>query len=256
MHSPVPATSFRDSQLSHRERLVSAAISLVLCVLLGVMLVNMGAFGPPGNKRGPNLVAVDIRPQSAEKAPQRAPTARSAESPAVAPVPVTVPVPVPTSTPPPPFKLIPLTRDELASADIGRMPKRGPAAGSQGPADESGASGATGGGPGGAQLYNAEWYREPTHAELAGYMTGKVARRGDWAIIACRTIDHFHVEDCREMGESPPGSGLARALRQAAWQFLVRPPRVGGKAMVGSWVRIRFDFSRTPEREGADEAQP
>jgi hypothetical protein len=137
---------------------------------------------------------------------------------------------------PPAF--INLSKEEFAAADIGKMPKRA-SGGSQ--SNNSGTAYGPGEGPGGSKLYNAEWYREPSDAEMATYMPHRDVS-GGWAIIACRTEERYHVTDCRELGESPPGSGLSRALRQAAWQFLVRPPRIDGKPVIGAWVRIRFDF--------------
>lgn len=115
---------------------------------------------------------------------------------------------------------------------------------------DSGSAYGPGEGPGGERLFNAEWYREPRDAELSPYMPHTGAPPGSWAEIACKTVPAYHVENCRPLGESPVGSGLARALRLASWQFLVRPPRVGGRTMVGAWVRIHFTFvERKSKRE-------
>ncbi|HEX8447468.1 MAG TPA: hypothetical protein VF649_12750, partial [Sphingomonas sp.] len=147
--------------------------------------------------------------------------------------------------------LIEVNRDVFAAADIGAMPRRsadrpttsGSGGGSgTGTGEAAGAGDAVGEGPGGERLYNADWYSRPTRAELATYLPRGNGQPG-WGMIACRTIPNFRVDQCQELGDSPAGSGLARALRQAAWQFRVRPPRIGGKSMVGAWVRIRFDFT-------------
>lgn len=98
----------------------------------------------------------------------------------------------------------------------------------------------------GKTLYAAEWHREPTDAELAYYLPKTGVPRGSWALIACRTVANFRVEDCQEMGDSRAGSGLARAIRNAAWQFRVRPPRVDGQYKIGEWVQIRIDFTEPP----------
>jgi len=216
------------------------------------MLVRMGAFAPNAPTSGSRLVAVDVSEHDADRprAAQRTAAHRAAAASATAPV--VVPPPTPTETPLPALNLIPLTREQMASADIGRMPRRGPAAGPPGQADGPAGGSDGGDGPGGVHLYAAEWVREPTHAELATYINRAASAPGSWAMIACRTVERFHVEDCRELAESPPGSGLARGLRQAAWQFLVRPPRVSGRTMVGTWVRIRFDFGRAEAGDGQE----
>lgn len=108
----------------------------------------------------------------------------------------------------------------------------------------------------GKTLYAAEWFREPTDAELAFYLPKTGVPAGSWALIACRTVIGFRVEDCQEMGDSRPGSGLARAIRNAAWQFRVRPPRVGGEYKVGEWVQIRIDFTAPPPREAVEPVGP
>ncbi|WP_260583134.1 hypothetical protein [Sphingopyxis sp. PET50] len=96
--------------------------------------------------------------------------------------------------------------------------------------------------PNGEALYAAAWYREPSDDELRGYLS--TASGPGWGLIACRTAPDYRVEDCVGLDEYPNGSQINRAVLAAAWQFKVRPPRVGGKSLVGSWVRIRIDYNR------------
>lgn len=166
-------------------------------------------------------------------------------------VPVEQPQVKPTPVEPPKVVLpfLELSRAQMASADIGKMPRKAAdaGAGAAGQGDGKAAAG-PGEGPGGVQLYEAEWYRRPTHAELAGYMPPGTPADG-WGLVACRTIENYQVDNCQALGESPLGSGFARAVRQAAWQFRVLPPRVNGKPMIGSWVRIRIDYRQKLARQ-------
>lgn len=98
----------------------------------------------------------------------------------------------------------------------------------------------SGSGPNGEALYAASWYREPYKDELDGYLS--TATGPGWGLIACRTAADFRVEDCIGIDEYPAGSNMNRAILAAAWQFKVRPPRVGGEPRIGEWVRIRIDY--------------
>ena len=223
----------------------AGVLGLVVLVELAVLLLVL-AFG--GARVRDQIAA--MAPISINFIPNPAPEPSPRERRRAAPVAQqpTPPVPVPPRpvTPPPvtpkaALPYIPLSKLELAAGDIATL---GTAGGAPAAADSSSASSSAqvGEGPGGVALYNAEWVREPSNAELKTYLPREIPA-GAWALIACRTMAHNQVENCAQLGESPRGSGLSKAIRLAAWQFKIRPPRIDGKPMVGSWVRIRIDFS-------------
>ena len=233
---------------SRRGRSVSVALALATSLAMLALLISMGRFTMPGKDGGARLVAIALSGPKGEKEraqahkAQQVKVATAQQAMAAPKIPPHVVVPAEQHYEMPPG-FIHMSRADFAAADIGRMRRADAGAASADASDAAGGGQGAAQGPGGARLYNAEWYREPSRAELAGYIPpGHGA--GEWATIACRTVEKFHVEDCQELDESPRGSGMARALRQAAWQFLVRPPRVDGKSQVGTWVRIHFDFTK------------
>ena len=218
--------------------MASLGLTMAMFALIVFILLRMAAWHAGPGAGAEKLVAVRLSAQSADAHKQQVKAkARQAAPQARLPNPTPQPSPQPVV---PPLHIIKLSRAEYAASDISKMSQQ--PAGDSSASQDSGAAAGPGEGPGGAHLYNAEWFREPTHAEMVTYMPVGGGPPGSWGMIACRTIEHNHVEDCRELAESPAGSGLARALRRASWQFLVRPPRVDGRKLIGSWVRIRFDF--------------
>jgi protein TonB len=105
--------------------------------------------------------------------------------------------------------------------------------------------------PNGEPLYAARWYREPGQ-EFWGYLSA--ASPGS-ALMACRTIANFEVADCVPLGETA-GSQLARSILAGAGVLRVRPPRLGGRSLVGAWVRIRIDYTIVHVPAGPGPARP
>jgi len=242
----------RPSYADKRSRPIAVALSIAILVLMFGALIQMGWIDLDRGQSGKGaLVSVNL--DKGEKASQKpkAEASHSQKSAAAAAPPqhTTPPPAIPVATPSPSF--IHLSHSDFAAADISKMARH--PSDSDDDAAQAGGSYGPGEGPGGAHLYNAAWYREPSNAELRPYLN-RGAPPGSWGVIACRTVEHYHVEDCRELDESPPGSGIARALRQASFQFLVRPPRRDGQAMIGTWVRIRFDFLKSGKSVESDEA--
>jgi protein TonB len=221
----------------------AASFLLALAIEILLLLAFLGLDFTPGRPefKGGTLSTFDIAANEDEA------TASKAQKPA--PPTRKPPRPVPPTFKPKiilperPLDLIPLSKEEFEASDIAKLGTNAPGAGAQlAQGNAPGDSEQVGTAPNGEPLYAAEWYREPTNRELGTYLPKNMPEGGGWGLVACRTVERYHVEDCVELGQGPPGSHLAGAVRQAAWQFLVRPPRVGGKTLVGTWVRIRIDY--------------
>ncbi|MFW2831001.1 hypothetical protein [Sphingomonas sp. ID0503] len=234
-----------------RERVAGIAVAVGINLLLLLMLLTLAAPAKhfvPMVKRG--TITFDLAPAeeaTPEASPQKATVKAAAETRAAA---------QPTPRPAPKesaaaeaqgggLGILEMSGADFAATDVSRLPSvpRGGGGADGGGAPPSGGGAGTGGhsGPHGEPLYGADWYREPTNAELAFYLP-KVRARTGWGLIACRTVADNRVEDCVELEESPRGSGFARAVREAAWQFRVLPPRVGTRRLVGEWVSIQITY--------------
>ena len=224
-----------------RQRALIIGLTLLAELLFLLMLLGLGPASWSERKDKSIPTEVNFVPEAAAPVPDKAaPEAASKATPKPKPVERVPPIP-PSPLAKSPY--IKLTREEYAAADISKLGS----AGGKGSAASGASSASVGTGPGGATLYLAEWYREPTNAELAYYLPKDGAPQGSWAEVACQTIPDNRVENCQALGESPPGSGLARAVRLAGWQFRIRPTRIDGKPLIGTWVKVHIDFTRSRE---------
>lgn len=243
----------------HREwgsKAFGIALAILLEGLLLLALLSLGWQVPSLEKPVVALSTFTVdadRAEDTSNAPDTSPSSRekpTQSKPQQSPPHNTVPASqTALSTPPSPTPaLIPLTRDQMVAADIFRLPAK-PAIPTNdvaiGPTDigrpkDTPLMGARG--PRGEKLYAASWYREPYDDELRGYLS--TAQGPGWGLIACKTVADFRVDDCAIIDEYPKGSNIARSVLAASWQFRVRPPRLGGRAMIGEWVGIRIDYNR------------
>lgn len=259
--SPPSATPWLDAIDARwpdaRRRAGPIALTTLIEILLLLMLLSLGRGG--GGEDQPNgeiLTTFDAardeapepdqpqaEPAAAAAAPaQSAPTARTPPSALPSPPPIALPR-APTA---PPVALPDLPAEALPSPSPSsiRAVIRSDMASNRGPADTGARDGDSqriaGSGPNGEPLYAAKWYREPTDDEFRGYFSR--VSGSSWALINCRTEPEFRVDHCVLVDEWPDQSGAGSAVLAMAWQFRVRPPRVGGRSMVGEWVRIRIDY--------------
>lgn len=246
---------------ARRHKLASLAIALAIEALIVLLLLTLGVgiVGKPQEEKV--LTQFAARDFAAQAEPEPEPPAPAQPESSAAPVevppvpdrptpidlpepekpkPPIVASPTPAPPPPPPAQPAPRASPSIA-AKINPGRSYGPV--DSGPPPASMDSERVGTAPNGEPLYAARWYREPTDQELAGYLS--TANGPGVALIACKAVVGYYVEDCELLGESPPGSQIGRAVLAAAWQFRVRPARLGGREQFGTWVRIRITYAQS-----------
>lgn len=244
-------------QLSWRERLrtdagrrvVGIGVALLLEVLLLLLLYSLGQRSELAPEPPPLITTFDASEPEAPPAPPEEKPAEpeKAAQPVTRPQPAEQPQPPePQAAPPPPAIILP--RDTGPKVDISKLPREPakpappkPMMGPPAPQPGRNDTPIVGRRPNGQPIYAAQWYREPTDQELAGYVS--TMSGPGWGLIECQTAPEFRVTNCEFIAESPAGSHIGRAWLEAAWMFRVRPPRKGNSYLVGEWVRIRFDLT-------------
>lgn len=236
------------SELRRRGFGIAIALLLEALFILAILSLSMRSAGPDAGRKSLSTFSLNAESASkaAEKSETETPVAKAPQQTFVPAIPKPLLPPVnPVKTPPPNPDFIKVSKADFDAMDLSKLATgRAGAGNSTGTGQGSKGMMGPGLGPGGAQLYPVAWVREPYDAELAPYLAAdKRIPPGASAEIACRMIERNRVENCQIIGENPRGTGLARALRLAAWQFLVKPPRIDSKPLLGVWVRIHFDFN-------------
>ena len=234
-----------------RRRIVGVLLALAVEILVVVLLLTLQPkdFGGARTNEGPKTFALapPAEEHKATKAQKRV-QKQATKTPPKTPPPAT-PVPPPPVPLGPIPGLLQLTREEYRAADIGKIKSKPVELADKGTPDDSADSGGSPGdsavvgrAPNGEPLYDVEWYREPTQAQLGFYLPHNTLP-GSAGLIACKTAPRYKVVDCVVLGDTPSGTAIARGVKEAAWQFQVLPPRKGGKQIIGAWVRIRIDIT-------------
>jgi len=238
---------------SRRGAGLALALAIELLIVILLLTLGLGRSEPEEDTLAVTSFDVSEPPapsteqeQAAQSEAASAPAEQSEPLPEVAEPQIAAPT-LPSALPLPRFELPPSPAPAPSPTPSSRIGAVVRSDRNYGPADTGSSRGedspVVGTAPDGSPLYAARWFREPTNDELSGYLS--TASSPGWGLIACKTAPNWRVEDCEIVDEYPSGSGIARATQAAAWQFKVRPPRLGGEYQVGSWVRIRIDYTRT-----------
>ncbi|MEL6487540.1 MAG: hypothetical protein AAFQ13_10420 [Pseudomonadota bacterium] len=234
-------------------RLTGIGATILVEILIIALMLTLGWNLSQGEPEAPVVTSIEARnvssaaPEEAieeDSQPEAQPETQPAETQPIEtpelpeptplePPPLILPTPAPAPPPPKPAP-------QPSPSPAPKTPPRVYGPPDTGSPSYSSDSQRVGTAPNGEPMYAARWYREPTRQELAGYLS--TATGPGSALIVCKTVPGYYVEDCELLGEVPRGSQIGRAVLAAAWQFRVRPAVIGGRSQFGSWVRIRIDY--------------
>ena len=245
--SPVPATPYVEQlSIGAGRRALAISLAVLIPALLLLLLLSFGFETEPDHKEARvSVVSLEATEIAAEAPEPSSPEQKKTEHQPTPPQPTPEKPLPPQAAEPQAAPPIPMPVPKLPSPAAPPAAVRPPGGAVYGPPDTGGSPASrdterVGTAPNGEPLYAAAWYREPRDDELRGYLS--TASGPGWGLIACRTVPDYRVDDCVGLDEYPNGSQINRAVLAAAWQFRVRPPRLGGRPMVGTWVRIRIDY--------------
>lgn len=229
-------------------RALGLGLAVLIEAILILLMLTMARVRLPGaEEESRDLVAFDVQevsqPAPEERPPETAQRAQTRPEPQ-RPQPEQPAPPQPPAAPTPPVQTTPLPMQWQLPPAAPRSAAPAPVRPVYGPPDTRPAAlrdtEVVGRAPNGEPLYAAAWYREPDHRMLGDYLS--TSQGPGWGLIACKTAPGYRVEQCVPLEEYPSGSQINRSILAAAWEFRVRPPRRGGRELVGSWVRIRITY--------------
>jgi len=237
--SPLIENLAEFAQTERGRRAIGITVALAIEAVLLLMLLAMGIRDEAEPVPMAEVSTFDVQDAASPETPpaddEEMPSALEPE-----PQPVQEPVPQPTAEPEPaplpPAAVIPRPVPAAPArppAPAANAPVYGPPAPTNRPRDST----RVGTAPNGQPLYAAAWYRRLRDDEMRGYLS---TTEPGYAVVACRTVPDFRVEDCVLESEWPQGAGMGRAVMAMAWQSRVRPPMLSGRYQVGEWVRIRI----------------
>ncbi len=179
-----------DARPPFRERVAASTLSIgiITAIILALLWATTAPFVDMGSDHPLTTFNVgNVERAPAAAAPQRQPRPKSSERRPTPPPPADRAPPPPTPPVPTTPGMIVLSRQDYAASDIGKIAKTS----GEGETEVADAGGGAEGGkpvygpseaPGGRTLHAADWYREPTRAEMATYMPPQL--REGWGVIA------------------------------------------------------------------------